>query len=91
MPFSTPLTAEAVAITTARMISALCTASPCGRSKTTFNPTLRLTTPMPSDVATPKIVPSTAAVSVAWPMGPSTRFPISGYNADRTASGRFIR
>ncbi len=46
---------------------------------------------MPSEVATPKMVPITAAVSTACPTGPSTRLPIRGKSAERTASGRFIR
>ncbi len=91
MPLSTPLTAEIVAMTTAITINEIWTARPCGRPNTMSRPTFRLTTPMPRDVATPKIVPSTAAVSAACPIGPSTRLPMSGYSAERTASGRFIR
>ena len=33
---------------------------------------------MPSEVATPKMVPSIAAVSAAVPIGPLTRLPNSG-------------
>ena len=46
---------------------------------------------MPRLVATPKTVPSTAAVSTAWPSTPSIRLPKTGYSAERTASGRLSR
>ena len=44
-------------------------------------------TPKPSDVATPKIVPSTAKVSTVCPIGPWMRSPISGNSDERIRSG----
>ena len=78
MPFSTPVTAESVAMPIASTTRAIWTGSPTERPKTTSRPTLRLTTPMPSEVATPKIVPRMAAVSAAVPMGPLIRLPMIG-------------
>ena len=91
MPLSTPVVAETAAMTTARMASAICAPVPTDTPKSRLRPTLRNTTPMPSEVATPKIVPRTAAVSTACPTGPSIRRPRMGCSAERTASGSPIR
>ncbi len=42
---------------------------------------------MPRLVAMPKIVPSTAAPSTVWPIGPWMRLPKIGYSAERIDSG----
>ena len=78
MPLSMPETAETVATATASVSSPNWAASPWGMPKSLFSPTLRPTTPMPSEVATPKIVPSTAAMSTPCPMGPLIRLPNKG-------------
>ena len=91
MPLSTPVVAEIAATVTASSARAACAPVPTGTPKMTLSPTLRKTTPMPRLVATPKIVPRTAAVSTAWPSGPLTRLPKTGWSAERTASGRFLR
>ena len=91
MPLSTPVVAETAAIATASTTRAICAPRPTGTPKSRFRPWLRKTTPMPRDVATPKMVPSTAAVSTVWPSAPSIRRPKIGYRAERTASGRFRR
>jgi hypothetical protein len=75
---STPVVAETAAIVTARTASPIWAPVPTGTPKAWFSPTLRKTTPMPRLVATPKTVPSTAAVSTTWPSGPSTRLPKIG-------------
>ena len=41
-----------------------------------------------AEVATPNIVPSTAKMSMAWPIGPWMRLPISGNRLERSVSGR---
>ena len=78
MPFSTPVTAESVAMPMASTTRPIWTGRPTESPKTTSSPTLRLTTPMPSEVATPKMVPRIAAVSAAVPMGPLMRLPKIG-------------
>ena len=78
MPLSTPVVAEIAAITTASTIRAICAPRPTGTPNRMFSPWLRNTTPMPRLVATPKIVPSTAAVSTVCPSAPSMRRPKIG-------------
>ena len=46
---------------------------------------------MPSEVATPKIVPSSAEMSTASPAAPLIRLPMIGYRAERMDSGRLNR
>ena len=91
MPLSTPVVAEMVARTTARTTRAVWAPRPWGIPKRMFNPTLSITTPIPSDVATPKIVPITVAMSTECPMSPRTRLPKRGASTERTASGAFLR
>ncbi len=91
MPLSTPVVAEMVAMITAKAMSPICAALPSGMPNSRFRPKLSWTTPMPRLVATPKMVPSTAAVSTVWPKAPSMRLPKIGYNAERTARGRLRR
>ena len=78
MPLSTPEVADAVAITTARTIRPIWAALPCSIPKISFSPKLSWTTPIPSEVAMPKMVPRTAATSIASPQRPSTRLPKIG-------------
>ena len=87
MPLSTPVTVEAMVTATATAMSATCTAVPVGTSKSAWSPKLMNTTPMPSEVAMPKIVPMTAAISTPWPMEPSMRRPKIGASAERMDSG----
>ncbi len=78
MPLSTPVVAEIAAMVMASTARPICAASPTGTPKSSLRPMLRKTTPMPRLVATPKMVPSTAAVSTACPRTPSMRLPKIG-------------
>ena len=78
MPLSTPDVHAAIVMTTATRTSAICRPRPCGSPKSQENPTLRRTTPIPIDVATPNTVPTSATMSMASPVAPRTRLPSSG-------------
>ena len=78
MPLSTPVVAEMAAIVIASTASPIWAPIPTGTPKSSLRPMLRKTTPMPRLVATPKMVPRTAAVSTAWPSAPSIRLPKIG-------------
>ena len=78
MPRSMPVTAETVAAKTASRMSRVWAVRPCGMPNRMSRPTLSMTTPMPRVVATPKMVPSTVAMSTASPIGPLMRRPMRG-------------
>ncbi len=78
MPFSTPVSTEIVAISTAMTIRMICHMVFSGMSNMKFSPKFSWATPMPSEVAMPKIVPSIAAMSTACPIQPWIRSPSSG-------------
>lgn len=78
MPRSTPDVVAAIVRTTAPMTSAICSERPCCKPKISENPTLRRTTPMPIDVATPNTVPTRAMALMPSPREPRTRRPNNG-------------
>ena len=80
-PFSTPLTADNTKSSV--RIPMIVTSRPfeTGTSQRKFKPLLIWAAPKPSEVAVPNSVAQIAKMSIALPIGPFTRSPISGWNA----------
>ena len=92
MPLPTPLTTEMVAmavITAMRMTMNVLEAS--SMTPSSMSPVETWVTPRPSDVATPKRVPTMARMSTTSPIQPLTRSPRSGSSAQRRETGRPLR
>ena len=69
-PLSSPATTDSVAMPVIAAMSMSWTLLLVGMPNKWLKPALTCSTPRPSDVATPNIVPKTANMSMAWPTGP---------------------
>jgi hypothetical protein len=90
-PLPTPEIAEA---TNASVSTAMiATASPVdvSTSQTKLSPLLICSAPSPSEVALPNIVAKMARMSMPLPIGPFTRSPSSGRNAELIRFGMPLR
>ena len=78
MPPSRPAMTEAIAVAVTVAMTTKCSQVPFSSPNTVFRPALICRAPIASEAATPKRVPMTAKMSIAWPIGPLIRSPNSG-------------
>ena len=86
-PPSSPRTTEMTAMAVTRMMMATCVAIPLSMPNRNLRPLAACCAPKPSEVASPKMVASTAMMSTMWPNQPQDRSFIKGKNPDRMVSG----
>ncbi len=87
MPFSSPRATEmqATDVTTAMMST--WTTGDIAMPKSSARPALICRVPRPTEVATPKTVPTSATTSIVLPMGPKTLSPRIGAKIELTRGG----
>ena len=87
-PPSRPRTTEITATNVMPMMMATCVPMPLSMPKRKLRPLAACCAPKPSEVARPKIVASTAIISITCPNQPQVRSFSSGKKPERMVNGR---
>jgi hypothetical protein len=91
MPRVTPESTESSTKTVMIAMRTICRGRLGSNRPAESRPALICSTPSPSDVATPNIVPASATASIVLPQPPRTRLPSRGSSAQRIEMGRLRR